>query len=136
MVNNKKIEHAVSGKVFYFAPVDIYENDAFITMFVDMPGIKKDNIDIDLNKDQLIITGISEEDEKVVKDIKDGDDENRTLKKGPSFLYREFRPVSYRRDFIISDIDSEKVRANFENGVLKLELPKSEELRPRKIKVI
>ncbi len=108
------------GPVFIPA-VDILENANEIVVLADMPGVESKNVDIDLNDNQLTITGKvnAPEAEKEVS------------------LYKEFNWGDYFRQFTLSNvIDQGKISAKMEKGVLRLVLPKLEKAKPQKIKVI
>jgi HSP20 family protein len=108
------------GPVFIPA-VDILENANEIVVLADMPGVESKNVDIDLNNNQLTITG------KV--DLPEGE------KEVP--LYKEFNWGDYVRQFTLSNvIDQGKISAKMEKGVLRLVLPKVEKAKPQKIKVV
>lgn len=100
--------------------VDIYEDENQFVLKADMPGVKKENIDISLHDDKLEISG----------KINHNNEREETLK------YREHRLYNYYRSFTVgNNIDSGKISANVENGVLTLTLPKKEEVKPRKIEI-
>ena len=108
------------GPVFVPA-VDIFENINEITILADMPGVGSNNVDIDLRDDQLTIVGRVEDVERE--------------KEVP--LYKEFNWGDYFRQFTLSNvIDQAKITAKMDNGVLRLVLPKVEEVKPQKIKVV
>lgn len=104
-----------------FTPaVDIFENDKELTVIADMPGVKPENLEIDLRKNTLSIIGDVEAPE--------GPDENDVV--------REFRTGRYLRQFTLSElVDQNKIEASLKDGVLRLRLPKVEKAVPRKITV-
>jgi len=98
--------------------VDIYENDDEVLLLADVPGVHKDSLKINLDKEQLTLEARLEE----------------TPAGEP--LGREYQAVDYRRSFIVPPgIDGTKISADLKNGVLSLHLPKSEGLSPRQIEV-
>ena len=98
--------------------VDVYENSSEILLIVDLPGISKDDLQIDLDKDQLTIEA------------------RRRVAHEHRPHSQEFRPLDYRRSFAIPvGIDRDKVDAELKSGILRLRLPKSDALRPRQIPV-
>ena len=98
--------------------VDIYENDDEVLLLADVPGVHKDSLKINLDKEQLTLEARLEE----------------TQTGEP--LGREYQAVDYRRSFLVpSGIDGTKIAADLKNGVLSLHLPKSEGLKPRQIEV-
>ncbi len=100
-------------------PVDIFETENEYMVRADMPGVKKENIEITFNDRRLEISGhVGEESDK------------------GSATGREFDLLNYYRSFNVgNDIDAAAISAKVENGVLSLKLPKREEVRPRKITV-
>jgi HSP20 family protein len=104
-----------------FVPlVDIFETDQEITLLADMPGVASDRVSIDLNEDQLTITGDVEA---------QGAEKQRVL-------LREYETGTFQRSFTVSDrIDQGKITATMSDGVLRLVLPKAEKAKPRRIEV-
>ncbi len=107
-------------EVTLIPPVDIYEDQEGITLLADMPGVKKEDLEIEVDKEVLTITGkVSTGCDPVAKAI-----------------YREFRGSQYKRVFTLGpDVDSSRIEARISRGVLRLYLPKMEEVKPRKIEV-
>lgn len=98
--------------------VDIYENSEEILVYADLPGVLKEDISIDLDNGQLTLVG------------------NRYLESNESLQLEEFGPAQYRRIFSVPQgIDLTKVDAELTEGVLKLHLPKSEAVKPRRIEI-
>ena len=112
-------EHTIPGPVFS-PDVDIFENEKSIVLLADIPGVKAEDLDIDLRDNTLTIIG------KVASDSA-GDSEE---------LITEYRSGNYLRRFTLSEeIDQEKIVAKLDNGVLRLTLPKAEKAVPRRIAV-
>ena len=88
-------------------------------LLADVPGLTKDNLKLDINKDELAIEGVFAEPKE------DGET-----------LLSECTYGKYERTFILADtIDRDKITAKLENGVLTLTLPKQEKAKPRKIAI-
>lgn len=99
--------------------VDIFENDREIWMVVDLPGVSEKDVDVHFEKQALRISGR-------VKPVESS--WRRTL--------REYAPTDYERSFKLpSGLDVSKFTAEYENGVLTLHLPKSEEHQPHKVPI-
>lgn len=112
-------ERTRNRKVFV-PKVDIIETDGAIELIADMPGVDEKNIDIDLEKGILTITGVIEPEQY----------------KDQRLVYAEYEIGDYQRSFSISDtIDQDKIEASAKDGVLRLMLPKVEPAKARKIKV-
>ena len=104
---------------FYVPLVDIYENDNAIVLTADIPGVRREDVDIDLREGVLTLTAR-------VDDVS----ENWHT------LYREQEVGGFMRRFNLGDrIDQSKISAKVDNGVLRLELPKSSGYQPRRIEV-
>jgi len=100
--------------------VDIYENKESLFLIADMPGVDEKTVDIELEKNILTITGRAEN--GMIKDA--------------AMMYSEYEIGDYERVFTLSDeIDREKIVATVKNGVLRLELPKAEKVKPKKIAI-
>jgi HSP20 family molecular chaperone IbpA len=104
-----------------FTPaVDIFEHDETTVIVADMPGVAPDDVDVTLERQVLTLRG------KV----------RPTAPEGYRRLSSEYRVGDYIRVFTLSDeIDQTKINASFQNGVLRLELPRSAESKPMKITV-
>jgi HSP20 family protein len=112
-------EQTRPGPVFV-PSVDIFETEQEITLLADMPGVASDRVSIDLNDDQLTITG---------------EVETQAAEK-ERVLLREYETGRFQRSFTVSDrIDQGKITASLSDGVLRLVLPKAEKAKPRKIEV-
>lgn len=104
----------------YFKPaVDIFETDDALTVKADVPGARPEDFDIDLRENVLTIQAAT------------SDVESRWNR-----VYEEYRSGNFMRQFRLGQsIDQAKISANFDNGVLVLNLPKAEQAKPRKIEV-
>lgn len=112
-------ERTRSGKVF-LPPTDIIENQSEILLLCDMPGVHEKSINITLEDDVLKIEGCV------------------TCEKpsGGQVQYREYEVGDYLRSFTLNDtVDREHIEASYNNGVLRLVIPKAEKAKPRKIEV-
>jgi len=101
-----------------FTPsVDIEENDEMYMISADLPGLKKDDVKIDITGNSLKISG------ERSKEIKEEG-------------YRERSYGRFARSFTLPEaIDAKKVEANFEDGVLRIVLPKTEVKKAQEIKI-
>ena len=99
---------------------DIHETKDGAVLFIDLPGVNKDSLDISVDGDVLSVKG--------GVNLHTPDDLNPT--------YMDVRAGVYKRSFTLSaELDSSKIDANLKDGVLKLVIPRSEKHKPRKIKV-
>ena len=113
------VERARARRCF-IPKVDIYETEDAVVLVADMPGVDADSVDITLEKNILTISG----------NVSDGERE------GYGLAYSEYREGDYERTFSLSnEVDRSKIGATMKDGVLKLTLPKAEEMKTRRIAV-
>lgn len=99
--------------------VDIFENEAEFLVYADLPGVAKEDLAINIHRDQLTVEASRKE----------------ALASGVP-LAGEFRAADYRRTFALPQgVDRDKVEADINRGVLRLRLPKNETTRPRQVQV-
>jgi HSP20 family protein len=110
-----------TAPVRVFVPItDIYETEQGLTLLMEMPGVDKANVEVDVKDGVLTVQG------RV--------DFSKYEELNP--VYTEYNIGNYRRAFSISNkIDLEKIGAEMTDGVLKLTLPKAKEITPRRIAV-
>jgi HSP20 family protein len=104
----------------FIAPAaTVLENADGYTLEVEMPGVNKETLEMWVENNELTILG-----RRSIPAV-DG-----------TLLHRESRSQNFRRTFELDpSIDSEKISAKIEQGVVKLTLPKAEQVKPRKIAV-
>ena len=103
------------------APVDVYETDNNIVLKAAVPGLKPDDIDVTITGEVLTIKGEYKQEEKT---------ERR------NYIHQERRYGSFCRQLTLpTAVDTTKVSAVFEDGVLTLEMPKREEVKPKSVKI-
>jgi len=99
--------------------VDVYQDKEQFTVYAELPGLKKEEIEISLNGDTLTIRGER-------KHETNGGQDFRTDRYFGKFQRSLTLPVS---------VNSEKVNATYKDGILKVVLPKAEEAKPKQIPV-
>jgi HSP20 family protein len=98
-------------------PVDIYETDSAFVLLADMPGVSSDGVEVLAERDTLVVRGRAEQETSDVD-------------------HQEFELGEYRRVFLITeDLDVEAITAKLTDGVLRVDIPKSDRLKPKKIPV-
>ena len=103
--------------------VNIKEDKDGFDVELSAPGFNKDDFNIELNNNLLTISS-----EKKV--------ENET-KEGQQFTRREFSYQSFSRSFTLPEIvEGDKIEAEYEDGILKISIPKKEEAKPKPVKQI
>lgn len=102
---------------------DIYEKDGDYHIEMDVPGFKKEEISIDVKDGYLTI--------KAEKNNEENEsDEER------NYIRRERSYSKYERSFYLGDLDQDKIDAEFTNGMLKIVVPKKEQVdNSRKIEI-
>jgi HSP20 family protein len=110
-----------SGAGLGWAPaVDIRETDAELIVYAAMPGLSKEDVNLEVKDNALVLSGR-------MKPL--GSDED-------SWVRRELpRGEFYRAFSLPSDVRAAKVSATMRDGVLEIRLPKADEARPRKIAI-
>jgi HSP20 family protein len=97
--------------------VDIYETEKAYVLLADMPGIGPDGLDVVAERDELIVRG-------------------RVEPPATTPDYQEFELANYYRAFALTeDLDTSGITATLKDGVLKVEIPKSLRVQPKKIQV-
>ena len=121
---NRLFDSTNRGRVFSapsYPAINIWTNDDGQLITAEMPGVHPDDINIDVNADALSITGERKPDE-VAKDA--------------NFHRRERGYGAFSRTIQLPFIvDTNKVEANFKNGVLMINLPRAEADKPKKITI-
>jgi len=108
----------INDQPVFIPTVDIIENDNCFKIIADIPGADKNSIDIKFEKNILTIRAECIENNK------------------GEVVYSEYKTGNYERSFTVSDeIDSKKIEAKYDKGVLTLILPKAASVKPRKIEV-
>jgi HSP20 family protein len=102
---------------------DITESDEQFVIHVDMPGIKKEDIKVELSGDTLTISG-----ERKREMAADNNEKVQRFERSYGFFKRSFK--------LPGIIDGNKVDARHENGVLELRLPKTTAAKPRQIEIV
>lgn len=101
-------------------PVDVIEDASGITLYADLPGVPKDRLTLQVDADTLTIEG------EIGLDVPEG----------MAASHAEVALPRYRRVFTLSkELDSDKVSAEFSQGVLKLRIPKAEHAQPRRVEI-
>lgn len=101
--------------------LDVYETKDDVVVKAALPGVKPEDVDITITGDQLTIRGETKEE---------------TNNKDHDYLRRERRYGTFTRSVTLpTGLQADKAQATFENGVLTLEIPKSEQVKPKSIKI-
>jgi HSP20 family protein len=102
-------------------PVDIYEDDHKLILKLEVPGVKQDDLDIQVEGRTLTVRG---------------ERKFSSEEKQENFHRVEHRYGTFARSFTLpNSVDAENVNATYDAGVLQLEFPKKAEAKPRQIKI-
>lgn len=100
--------------------VDVFEDETGITLLADMPGVPRDELELHVEGDSLLIEGRVQP----------------QTPNGLEAIYAELRVPRYRRSFTLSrELDASRIDANLKDGVLTLRIPKQAHAQPRRIAV-
>lgn len=103
-------------------PVDVTETDNEYRIEASVPGVKRDDVKVSVQNNVVTIEGERKE--------------TREQKQGERVTHSEQRYGRFERTFTLgSPVDSDQSRAEFQDGILRLTLPKSEIARPRQIPI-
>ncbi len=112
-----------AGSLMRAPETDVIETEREIRVVTEMPGLKRDHIEIDVENNVLTIRGEKRE-------------ERTEGEEGGKFHLSERRYGTFTRSFVLPrDVDSDAIAARFEDGVLSIVIPKSERARRRRIAV-
>jgi len=101
--------------------LDVYQTSNEVVVKAALPGLKPEDVNIDITGETLTIRGESKAEQEIKKE---------------DYLYKERRYGSFSRSVILpSGLKTDKAEATMENGILTLTIPKLEEVKPKKISV-
>lgn len=123
-MNNKSAEVSAAEEAFdrpmYIPETDIYEDIDSIYVVANIPGVPEDGVEVSLDNKVLSFSGVQQE----------------RIKEGYERVGYGESVGLFKRSFKIeADIDTNAISAEIKDGVLKILLPKSEEIKPRTIEV-
>jgi len=112
-------ENRPQSRRFATPLVDIESTQDGYVLYAEMPGVSKDGIEVTVENGDLLIVG-----------------HRRPLDVSGEPIYRESRPYDFRRVYELDpSIDTSRISARIENGLLIVNLPKAEKVKPRRIEV-
>ena len=105
----------------WYPSVDMFDNDGALVIKAELPGLSKDDIDVNIEDGKLTLSGERKSENEVAED---------------QYYRRERTYGKFVRAFALpADVDPDKIAAEFKDGVLKIEIPKPEDKKPRQITV-
>lgn len=123
MSDNKPVTRADAGQEQLRAvlpAIDVFEDAGGITLLADMPGVPREQLELKVEGDALLIEG----------------GVRPATPEGLEAVYAEVRVPRYRRSFTLSrELDTARIEANLKDGVLSLRIPKQAHAQPRRIAV-
>ena len=105
----------------WYPSVDMFESNDALVIKAELPGLNKDDIDVNIDDGKLTLSGERKSENEVQED---------------KYYRRERTYGKFVRTFALpADVDNGKIAAEFKDGVLKIEIPKPEEKKSRQITV-
>lgn len=105
-----------------YPKVDVTDHPDKIMIEAEIPGLSKDDVSVDLEENVITISG-GKRDAVVDKDMK--------------YIRKELKRSSFKRSFALGDnMNVRKIKADFENGLLNITVPKREKDLPKKVKIL
>ena len=106
-------------RMLFNPPIDIYETPDGLVLYADLPGVSADGLELQVQDNRLALFGRVEHELEAV-----------------DVVHEEYQVGDFLRSFILSDeVDHEKISARLNNGVLRVELPRTQRAEPRRIEV-
>jgi HSP20 family protein len=110
------------GFAEFVAPaLDVYEEKDEVVVKAELPGMTKDDIEVDVTDSHLIVKGEKKREEKIEEE--------------DYFACERTYGAFHRSVDLPKDVQADKVKASFKNGILEIRLPKTEEAKTKEIKV-
>jgi HSP20 family protein len=100
-------------------PADVLETADEVLLFLDLPGVRPDAVDVQFERGELVVQGRS-----------------AAAEQPADWLVREYEPGDFYRAFLVGqDVDASRISAELRHGVLTVHLPRTDAARPRRITV-
>lgn len=105
-----------------YPKVDVIDYEGELTIEAEIPGLSKEEVSVDLEKDVLTISGQKHSHEEDLK---------------ARYIRKELKRSSFKRSFKLGKtVDQKKIKADFKDGILKIAIPKKEVEKPKKVKIL
>jgi len=116
---NPTAESLVNVENAFLADSDIFETEDALLLRMDMPGVEKGNVQIEVDEDNVLQVKAK-----------------NSFEEPKGAVLREFQVGDFYRSFRLGDMfDKAKISAKLENGILEITVPKLEAVKPRKIEI-
>jgi len=122
LVTSPRFEDSEIMQSTWSPAVDIFETENELVLTAELPGIEEKEVEIKVEDNTLSIKG----ERKFEKETKE--ENYHRIERAYGSFFRSFSLPNY--------IDQEKISAEFENGLLKIHMPKKTEVKPRKVKIL
>lgn len=117
--DSRSADRFESSSMLFNPPIDIYETDDGLVLYADLPGVSSEGLDLQVQDNRLSLFGRVKA-QTVSQDV----------------IHEEYKVGDFLRSFILSDdVDHEHITARLNNGVLRVELPRTARSEPRRIEV-
>ena len=120
-VSQELVEQSAASpqRLLFNPPIDIYETPTGLVLYADLPGVTGEGLDLQVQDNRLALFG------RVENPLADID-----------VVHEEYQIGDFLRSFILSDeVDHDNITARLNNGVLRVELPRTHRPEPRRIEV-
>lgn len=118
---NRLFSNVGQSTTFDYPAINVWEKNDSLIVTTELPGIDPEKIDISVTGSTLTLSGTSVED---------------PIKEGENYLRQERELGSFQRNFQLPfQVDSKKIEAGYEKGILQITLPRLKEDLPKKIKI-
>lgn len=122
LVSSPKFEESDIIQSTWSPAVDIYETENELVLTAELPGVEEKDVEIKVEDNTLSLRG----ERKFEKETRE--ENYHRIERAYGSFYRSFSLPNY--------VDQEKISAEYENGLLKVHLPKKPEVKPRKVKIV
>ncbi|MBZ0221156.1 MAG: Hsp20/alpha crystallin family protein [Candidatus Methylomirabilis sp.] len=115
------LKYKTSGGNHWYPPVDIYETEDFLVLKAELPGVESESVSVEVSENTLSLKG----ERKFEKNLKE-----------ENYFRMERFYGSFQRAFSLPyAVDSKDIKANFQDGILKITVPKPKETGPGNIRI-
>lgn len=105
-----------------YPKVDVIDHNDKITIEAEIPGLGKDEVSVDMEENVITVSGLKH---------------SHTEDTSTRYIRRELKRSAFKRSFRLGEnLNLKKVKADFQNGVLLISVPKMEPEKPKKIKIL
>ncbi|MGB9906124.1 MAG: Hsp20/alpha crystallin family protein [Candidatus Saccharicenans sp.] len=122
LVSSPKFEDTDIIQSTWSPAVDIYETENELVLTAELPGVEEKDVEIKVEDNTLSLKG----ERKFEKETRE--ENYHRIERAYGSFYRSFSLPNY--------VDQDKISAEYENGLLKIHMPKKPEVKPRKVKIL